>query len=137
MQKRPWQVWYLAPWLVAHEACHYAAARLLGYRARLRLTRTDVFNETITWRSYVITLAPALVGWLLMIGLVALSAALQTVRWALVGLLFNMAWQAFCIRDFFCVWYMAKHGAWPPADVGPHSPQKFREPSDSPPDERG
>ena len=97
----------------AHEACHYLAARLLGYEARFRGFYVTFYPDEIDWRVFVVLLAPAMVG----LAVLAFGAwvALQE-RAPIVVLLalgFNLPWQLCCIEDYYHLWHFWRHGEFP------------------------
>lgn len=105
------------PFVLAHEVCHYLAARLLG--ARATLTKNTVFVEPglPNWKRITIGLAPAGTACLLLVA-VGLYYGLAADNWlerfvtVQVGFIIFL-WIGYSLRDFRTVWYILKHGDFP------------------------
>jgi hypothetical protein len=103
------------PFLLAHELCHYGAARLLGVRARLQRDRV-IHSGGPTWKMVIITLAPAIVGapivFLLVYFFPYLCVTLSEQVFGLGVIAASVVWVFVGWYDFIEIIYRVRHGRW-------------------------
>lgn len=113
--------WFLAfdlftarPMMALHEACHYAAARLMGYHVKYSWYRVQRLDKIPTGSSILVRLAPALVGAFiaLVVGVIAIQQQWPLwAKWVYLG--FVLWWHLLCIIDVGTVLYFCIFRHWP------------------------
>jgi hypothetical protein len=102
------------PFVLAHEGCHYLAARGFGFAAQFRWDYSMTFYPTrVDWRSVVVFLSPSLLGWVFV--LCNLGLAIYSRMGLLFGLsvLINVGWQITCWSDLQAVGQYWRTGNFP------------------------
>lgn len=107
--------WYAnLPIALAHELCHYLAARLFQMPARLHSYHVTFDPEAApTWQVVLVLLAPALVGVGAALALTVAAIALD--KWLIIPAAFVAAgcWLLTCLSDIHNVMHFLRRGTWP------------------------
>lgn len=109
------EFWLYAPYVLAHELCHYLAARLLGIPAHLhwRQAYTWLDSRAAPPRLMLALLAPALAGMASLLVWAGASIIWRSPFFFLLALGFHLVWWLMCLNDFYLVWFYLQRGRWP------------------------
>jgi len=117
----------MLPYYAAHEACHYAAARLLGLEATFHRYNVVFYPSEKDWRSLVVRLFPSMVGIAFQLFAIWLAFHYQDIVPAILALGVNAGWQWSCLGDYYDVWLFFRRGHWEKNGETLTGPRSFRE----------
>ena len=107
--------WYAnLPFMLAHESCHYAAARLFRFPVEFHTFYVTFYPDDPTnWRVIVVILAPALAGGFTTSAMFVGGVAAQEWSLSLMPFLIFICWQLTCLSDCLMAYQFLRSGKWP------------------------
>lgn len=109
--------------ILAHELCHYGAARSFGIPAHMGPAEVSFPTSVPDWQHVIVALAPAVAGILPTTAILFYAFGFAESGWerfwAFELIVLALAWYAGCAYDIWDVLHFGWYGEWPAERIRP------------------